>query len=116
MIRIVLFVIKYSDDTMESRSSIEELLSSNVHSLDADYQHLEPVLALHAVMTTVLLRRASSVLEERSHELSSNDLLDYQGHVSALFKSVNETLTQQIQLAIKAKRFEVRWLHSFSAA
>ena len=100
---------------MESGSSIEELLSSNVPSLDADYQHLEPVLALHAVMATVLLRRASSSLEERSHELSSNDLLDYRSYVASLFKSVNETLTQQIQLAIKAKRFEVRWLHTKTA-
>ena len=100
---------------MESGSSIEELLSSNVPSLDADYQHLEPVLALHAVMATVLLRRASSSLEERSHELSSNDLLDYRCYVASLFKSVNETLTQQIQLAIKAKRFEVRWLHTRTA-
>ena len=98
----------YSSDTMESHSSVENLLFSIVPSFDADYQHLEPVLALHAVMATVLLRRASSTLEERSHELSSIDLIDCRSHVTSLFKSVNETLTQQMQLAIKAKRFEVR--------
>jgi len=92
---------------MDTDSSVEELLSSVVPSFDADYQHLEPVLALHATMATVLLHRASNTLQERSHELSSNDLLVYRNHVTSLFKSVNETLTQQIKLAIKAKRFEV---------
>ena len=92
---------------MESDSSIELLLSSLAPSFDADYQHLEPVLALHAVMATVLLRRASATLDERSQDLSSKNLLVCRNRISSLFKSVNETLTQQIQLAIKAKRFEV---------
>ena len=82
-------------------------MSSLVPSFDADYQHLEPVLALHASMATVLLRRALATLEERSHELSSDDLLVHRNQIVSLFKSVSETLTQQIQLATKAKRYEV---------
>lgn len=92
---------------MKSDSSVDELLSSLVPSFDADYQYLEPVLALHAVMATVLLRRTSATLEERSHDLPQNDMLAYRNQVSSLFKSVNKTLTQQVQQAIKAKRFEV---------
>lgn len=92
---------------MDSDSSIEGLLSSLAPSYDADYQYLEPVLALHAVMAMVLLRRSSAALDERSQELPSDNLLVYRNQVVSLFKSVNETLTQQIQQAIKAKRFEV---------
>lgn len=102
-----LSVIHYSDGTKESASAIEELLSSLVPSFDVDYQYLEPVLALHAVMTSVLLRRTLATLEEKSNELSSVDVIVYRNQVSSLFKSVQQTLTQQIQLAIKAKRFEV---------
>ena len=58
-------------------------------------------------MTTVLLRRTLATLEEKSNELSTDDELVYRNHVTSLFKSVHHTLTQQIQLAIKAKRFEV---------
>ena len=99
--------MRYSGDTRESDSAIEELLSSLVPSFDVDYQHLEPVLALHAVMTTVLLRKTLATFEENSNELSSLDVMVYRNQVLSLFKSVQQTLTQQIQLAIRAKRFEV---------
>ena len=72
------------------------------------------MLALHAVMTTVLLRRTLAALEEQSNELPSVDVLVYRNQVSSLFKAVQQTLTQQIQLAIKAKRFEVRvYIHTY---
>ena len=58
-------------------------------------------------MTTILLRRTLAALEEQSSELSSDYVLVCRNQVSSLFKSVHHTLTQQIQLAIKAKRFEV---------
>ena len=72
------------------------------------------MLALHAVMTTVLLRRTLAALEEQSNELPSVDVLVYRNQVSSLFKAVQQTLTQQIQLAIKAKRFEVHmYIHTY---
>ena len=58
-------------------------------------------------MATVLLRRTSATLKEKLNEFSSDKISVYRDQVSSLFKAVSHTLTQQIQLAIKAKRYEV---------
>ena len=96
-----------SCDVNGSDTSLSHLLSDYSLCIDADYRYVEPVLALRAVMASAVLRRASSQLKDKSIKMPSQESSACRDQVTSLFQSVSDTLIQQVQLAIKAKRFEV---------
>lgn len=94
----------FSCDVVEADTS---LLSDYIPCIDSDYRYVEPVLALRTAMANALLQRAVLKLNEKSSNMTSQELSACRDHITLLFQTVTDTLIQQVQLAINANRFEV---------
>jgi len=106
-ITFLLLYIMLSCDIVETDASLSQLLSDYIPCVDSDYRFVEPVLALRAAMANALLQRAMLKLNKKSLDMMSQELSACRDHITSLFQSVSDTLMQQVQLAINAKRFEV---------